>query len=113
MSKGLALIAALIAAALALPAAARWPQYSVPSQKSTAPAPSTATAPENVAMVTGTPSTAKDFEYIGGDGGWQLTQHHYIVVNGRFEHASDCDHTMRTASRPIPGEFDGAQYPGA
>lgn len=113
MSKVQSLLAAVAASALALPVLAGGPPFPYPAWKGVEQAPkaaaaATATAPQDAAS-----RQVRDFEYVGGDAGWQLVQHHYIVVNGRFEHASDCDHEMRMAERPGAGGLGDAQYPGA
>jgi len=121
MSKALTFVAVL-AAALALPAAAgsSWPQ--TPSPKLAGPlwtmfhaAPPAAAHAATVAPTIAPTATSDGFQYIGGEAGWQLAQHHYVVRDGRFVHASDCDHEIRMVARPTPGEIDGMQgrYPGA
>lgn len=109
MSKVQLLLAAVAASALALPVLAGGPPSPYPAWKGVKQAPkAAATAPQDAAS-----RQVRDFEYVGGDAGWQLVQHHYIVVNGRFEHASDCDHEMRMAERPRADGLGDAQYPGA
>jgi hypothetical protein len=42
------------------------------------------------AIVLALPAVA-GFEYIGGDTGWQLSQHQYEVVNGRLAMSERCE----------------------
>ena len=55
------------------------------------------------------------FEYIGGDGGWQLSQHKYVRLAGKFVHSEECDHAVRSVKAPTAGELEEARkaYPGA
>jgi hypothetical protein len=55
------------------------------------------------------------FEYIGGDGGWQLAGHKYVLSNGRFVHSEECDHTIRAAQAVTPADIEKSQRlsPGA
>jgi hypothetical protein len=126
------LIIAAAVAAVALPAAAgnSWPQ--VPSVK---PPPKSArlVVANNTAKNTQStdglaragaspakdtyakPGTVDGFEYIGGDGGWQLAGHKYVLSNGRFVHSEECDHTIRAAQAVTPADIEKSQRlsPGA
>lgn len=55
------------------------------------------------------------FDYIGGEGGWQPSQHKYVRIAGRFAHSDECDHLIRTAKAPTPAELESARkfYGGA
>lgn len=55
------------------------------------------------------------FEYIGGEGGWQPSQHKYLWSAGRFAHSDECDHAIRMAKAPTPDELESARkfYGGA
>lgn len=53
--------------------------------------------------------TVNGFEYIGGEGGWQPSQHKYVRVAGRFAHSDECDHVIRTAKAPTPAELESAR----
>ena len=58
---------------------------------------------------------ASPFEYVGGDGGWQLVQHKYVWGAGRFAHSDECDHAIRMAKGPTPTELESVRSlsPGA
>lgn len=59
--------------------------------------------------------SADGFEYIGGEGGWQLTQHRYVLSNGKLAHSQDCDHAIRTAAAlPSADQLEALRrrYPG-
>lgn len=106
------LLAAVIGA-LALPAAAgSWPNLPVRKAGATKPA---SVQPAAIQAAT-VPRIATDgFEFIGGDTGWQLAQHKYLLVGGRFAHSDECDHAIRTAQAPTPREIESARLasPGA
>ena len=55
------------------------------------------------------------FEYLGGDTGWQLSQHKYVRVAGKFVHSEECDHAVRTVKAPTAEDIEEARkaYPGA
>ena len=60
-------------------------------------------------------STVKDgFEYIGGEAGWQLSQHKYVLSGGKFVHGEECDHVVRLVKAPTAKEIEAARsaYPG-
>jgi hypothetical protein len=130
MTRTLSFIAAFAVATLVLPAAAgSWPP--APSSGKTAAkavlmqtrhgemSPATRLhAESNVASGANAAATAKvvnGFQYIGGEGGWQVAQHKYVLSNGRLVHSNECVHAYLTAARSNPAEIDGAQglYPGA
>ena len=56
---------------------------------------------------------ANGFEYTGGEAGWQLSQHKYVLKAGRFAHSDECDHVIRTAKAATPAELESARllYP--
>lgn len=92
MSKTLRLIAIAAATALALPAlAGSWPPIA-PRKAASKAAPTTlfvpAAAPDAARATNG-------FEYVGGESGFQLAQHKYILVGGTFVHSDECDHAIR------------------
>lgn len=113
------LVVAAAVALLALPAAAgSWPNYRVkPSGKSF-----TTEEKEKFSLFSRATEAARStlpsidgFEYVGGDTGWQLSQHKYVLAGGRFAHSEDCDHAIRTAKAPTLEEVDRARRssPGA
>ena len=53
------------------------------------------------------------FEYIGGDGGWQLAEHKYVLRDGRFAHSDECDHAIRSAQAVTPADVAATKMPGA
>ncbi len=57
----------------------------------------------------------KDFEYIGGETGWQPTGHKFVWSAGRFAHSEACDHVIRTVKAPTSKEMDATNRlsPGA
>ena len=120
------LIIAVAVATLALPAAAgnSWPQVpSRPTAKTAQLAPvqfSTARAPQS--SVTASTATkdayagngaVNGFEYVGGDGGWQVVEHKYVLSNGRFVHSDECDHAIRSAQAVTPADVAATKMPGA
>lgn len=115
MSRTNILAAAVAAIALAGPAAVNagvgsWPQTA--SKPTTMPANATVAAP---AAKKSAGAIVNGFEYIGGDGGWQLVQHRYVVNNGRLVHSEECDHAIRSASAvPTFDELETLRrrYPG-
>lgn len=54
------------------------------------------------------------FEYIGGEGGWQLVSHKYEWKAGALAHSDECDHAIRVVKAPTPAEIEAtrALYPG-
>ena len=63
-----------------------------------------------------TDTLSKDgFEFIGGDAGWQLSQHKYVRVAGKFQHAEECDHAVRVVKAPTARDLEETRkaYPGA
>lgn len=117
------LTAAVAIALLALPAAAgSWPN--IAPRKAPAKAQqvkvSPVRAPAGVAASTApasevTPSYTNDFEYVGGDTGWQPAGHKFVWSAGRFAHSEQCDHVIRVVSGPTPAEVESAKAisPGA
>ena len=53
------------------------------------------------------------FEYIGGDGGWQLAEHKYVFRNGRVAMSDECDHAIRSAQAVTPADIATTKMPGA
>lgn len=55
------------------------------------------------------------FEYIGGESGWQLSQHKYVLSGGRFVHSDECDHAIRVVKAPTAQEIEAVRSaaPGA
>lgn len=49
------------------------------------------------------------FEYVGGESGWQLSQHKYEFVNGKLAMSDECDHVIRTVRAPTPAEVEQAR----
>ena len=102
-------------------AAGSWPN--LPARKT---AQATAT-PSTTARVVKQESTADrgtvaagDFEFVGGEAGWQLRQHKYELRGGSLAHAPDCTlmaSASGVAATPAParkgGEPAGSQFPGA
>ena len=85
------LAAALLASAVATAATKNEPQ------KSAQPQPSQGQSQQVV----------NGFEPVAGEAGWQLAQHRYVIVGGRFVHGSDCDHAVRPApAAPTPAELE-------
>jgi hypothetical protein len=105
MLKTASWIAAIGIAALALPAVAgNWPN--VPARK----APANASQPATPIVTSTSPSSAgKNYEYVGGDSGWQLTQHKYVRTAGRWAHSDECDHAIRIVKAPTPAEIESAR----
>ena len=75
---------------------------------------------DTIAYTDSAPDTADTlskggFEYIGGDAGWQLSQHKYVRVAGKFQHSEECDHAVRAVKAPTPREVEEVRkvYPGA
>lgn len=55
------------------------------------------------------------FEFVGGDTGWQLSQHKYVLAGGKFAHSEECDHVIRVVKAPTREEIETAKglSPGA
>lgn len=55
------------------------------------------------------------FEFVGGDTGWQLSQHKYVLSGGRFVHSDECDHAIRVVKAPTAQEIEAVRSaaPGA
>lgn len=66
-------------------------------------------APQRLDTAAAGARSVNGFEYIGGEGGWQLSQHKYVRIAGRFAHSDECDHAIRTAKAPTPGELESAR----
>ena len=77
-----ALAATLFASTLAVAATSTQTQKSAPAQPPQKPA----------KMV------INGFEYVGGETGWQLVQHRFVIDRtGKLVHSEDCDHARRPA----------------
>lgn len=102
MSKTARFILLAAVTALALPASAgSWPP--TPARKAyKAQGPAAA------------PRAIPDFEFIGGEGGWQLSQHKYDFVAGKVVMSDECDHAIRVVKAPTLKEVEEtrALYPG-
>lgn len=97
------LVAAVAIALLALPAAAgSWPNIS-PRK---APAKASQTTAPAVATPRPIDENASGFEYIGGEGGWQPSQHKYVWSSGGFAHSDECDHAIRTAKASTAADLE-------
>jgi hypothetical protein len=105
-------LAAIAFAALAANAeAGSWP----PVQKKSQAAEPVAVRPAKQSPETALPPIVGGFEYVGGDTGWQLAQHRYVLSGGAFVHSAECDHARRSAAAtPTPQEIDAlrSQSPG-
>jgi hypothetical protein len=119
MLKTMRLISVAAVAALALPAlAGSWPPIA-PRKATTKPAVVAAPAKPAAAATTAAakPATAAlaGFEQAGGDAGWQLVQHKYDFLDGKFTMSDECDHAVRIAQAPTPAEVESARRlsPGA
>lgn len=55
------------------------------------------------------------FEPAAGEAGWQLSQHRYVLKDGKLEHGDECDHVIRSASAASPADIERAraQSPGS
>lgn len=114
MLKTMRLISVAAVAALALPAlAGSWPP--IAPRKSPNAAPAAVTAPASPRSTDSRPPQASDFEFVGGDTGWQLSQHKYVFAGGRLVMSDECDHTIRIVKAPTPGEIESVRQlsPGA
>ena len=49
---------------------------------------------------------ANGFEYIGGEGGWQPSQHKYVWTSGDFTPSDECDHAIRTAKASTAADLE-------
>jgi hypothetical protein len=131
------LILATLVAALALPAAAgSWPNVPGSKGRPWKPSIAAADAPTSLEQYRAFPSeeyrgkkafardsapvreaaaTKDGFEFVGGDTGWQLSQHKYVRSGGRFVHSDECDHVVRTARAPSAEEVEAGRTlsPGA
>lgn len=60
-------------------------------------------------------TSANGFEYIGGEIGWQPSNHKLVWSAGRFVHSDQCDHVIRSAKAATPTEMEStnAMSPGA
>lgn len=60
------------------------------------------------------PATAdtNGFTYIGGEGGWEPSQHKYVQGAGGLVHSDECDHAIRPANTAPLSEGDGFEYVG-
>ncbi len=109
-------IIALVTGALALPAVAgngpNHPAWKAPA-KTAQPLPQSNDA--KAASTKGDRWVSGDFEFVGGEAGWQLVQPAYTLANGAIVHADQCPFKTRTAAAlaPIaPGTLRD-QSPGA
>ena len=105
-------IAALGVSTLAAAGTGSWPQ--MPSAKPAAASPATSAAKAARKMASAS-DAVNGFEYIGGEGGWQLVQHHYVMREGKLVHSDECDHVIRAASAaPTMDELETLRrrYPG-
>ena len=108
------LSAAVVIALLALPAAAgSWPNIAPSKAPAKAQQVNVSPVRENVASLESV--QANDFEYVGGDTGWQPAGHKFVWSAGRFAHSEQCDHVIRVVSGPTPAEVESAKAisPGA
>ena len=103
MLKTLRLVTIAVAAALALPAVAG------PSWPPTPPRKDAGKAPAIVKIVKAPEIRSVDgFEYVGGEAGWQLSQHKYEFVNGKLAMSDECDHAIRKAEAATPADLERA-----
>lgn len=49
------------------------------------------------------------FEYVGGEGGWEPSQHKYVWSAGGFAHTDECDHAIRTVRAPTLEDLEWAR----
>lgn len=104
MSKINALVALAIAT-LALPAmAGSWPNLPARKASTTAAGTWVAIPPQSAQAA---PVSNDGFAYIGGDGGWELVQHNYVLSNGRLVHSDECDHAVRAPAVAAPASNAG------
>ena len=100
MLKTLRLITLAAATALVLPAiAGSWPNLPArkAAEKPAAAAP--AAKPAKTRSLDG-------FEPADGEAGWQLSQHKYELSKGKLVMSDECDHKVRQAQAPAPGEVE-------
>ena len=106
MLKTKSVIALLAFATLALPAAAGLSSPDRTCGESTA---KNAPVSADGASAVATGRILNGFEYTGGDAGWQVAQHRFVLRDGRFAHSEECDHQIRTVAKPTFDEIDEFQ----
>jgi hypothetical protein len=114
MKRSSSLVIALLATAFAVPAVAGNNLNLWTRPASTIEAPKIVTAAERTRNVT-KPVVRDGFEEIGGDAGWQLSQHRYVLKDGKFAHGDECDHVIRSASAVSAADIERnrVQSPGS
>ena len=105
---------ALAIGALSLPAlAGSWPN--IPARKAQVASNTDCCAAKPAAKATRdtasreSPKAIGGFVYIGGEPGWTLAQHKFVLEGGRFVHSEECDHAIRTVKGPTPDETDSVK----
>ena len=99
----------LAVASLALPALAGTPSpWSKPSSKAT-PQPAASSAQSTTDVAKGNVGATNGFEYVGGDTGWQIAEHKYVLADGRFVHSADCDHAVRARPLVTPADVEAGR----
>lgn len=95
----------LAVASLALPALAGTPS---PWNKPSSKAAQTSAAVVEPAAPKANVATS-GFEYAGGDTGWQIAEHKYVLSDGRFVHSADCDHAVRSRPSLTPADIEAGR----
>ena len=114
MKRNASLVIALLATAFAIPALA-----GNGLNLSTRPA-RTVEAPRIISAAERNQPAAKPvvqggFEEAAGEAGWQLSQHRYVLKDGKFVHGDECDHVIRSARAATPADMERvrAESPGS
>jgi len=55
---------------------------------------------------------ADGFTYIGGEGGWEPSQHKYVQGAAGMVHSDECDHAVRPANTARLSEGGGFEFVG-
>lgn len=55
---------------------------------------------------------ADGFTYIGGEGGWEPSQHKYVQGAAGLAHSDECDHAIRPANSAGLSTGDGFDFVG-
>jgi hypothetical protein len=55
---------------------------------------------------------ADGFTYVGGDAGWEPSQHKYVQGANGMVHSEECDHAVRPANTARLSKGDGFEFVG-
>lgn len=114
MNTKCSLVIALLATAFAFPALAG-PGLNLSARPArTFEAPPVISAAERSQPAT-KPVVQGGFEEIGGEAGWQLAQHRYVLKDGKFVHGNECDLVIRSARATTSTHIESGsvESPGA